>query len=396
MEEQRPRAETDNNDIFKSEAIRFPVVELPLDSEGFVKSFTIDQESEFVAFYEEYGFVCIANVVSQEDIEGTINEVWSFYESTDWSRRTVPLPPSRNDTTTWEAPSFPFSPLGIVGDGPSIGSYTWRNRQNETVYKAFATILKTEQLWVSLDRWGLMRPTKHVPWGKLKNPTVVRTTVEGEEAVEEGAVNAAKRRKGKLTAPWTPTFVDKPEWKTNELWLHWDLNPWVWTSGTEGVDYSFVDFITENNGSRNDGCGKVQGILTLVDSRIGDGGFCCVPGFHKHLKEYAEKTKHSAWATNFCRRQNYEFNHVHPDDPMNTQVKKISARAGTLIIWNSELPHCNYPNDSSRFRINQYIKMFRSQEGKPGVWQRKMFVQQLLGDFQPSELGQKLFGLKPW
>jgi len=33
-------------------------------------------------------------------------------------------------------------------------------------------------------------------------------------------------------------------------------------------------------------------------------------------------------------------------------------RAGSLVVWSSTMPHCNFPNSSSRFRMCQYIKMF--------------------------------------
>lgn len=41
----------------------------------------------------------------------------------------------------------------------------------------------------------------------------------------------------------------------------------------------------------NDGIPKLQGLLALVDSKDGDGGFCAVPGFHKLLAEWATLTK---------------------------------------------------------------------------------------------------------
>jgi hypothetical protein len=43
---------------------------------------------------------------------------------------------------------------------------------------------------------------------------------------------------------------------------------------------------------------------------------------------------------------------------MELHVQKVPMRASSLLIWNSELPHCNYTNDSSRFRMVQYVKCF--------------------------------------
>lgn len=115
--------------------------------------------------------------------------------------------------------------------------------------------------------------------------------------------------------------------------------------------------------------------------------------------------------------------HTTSGDPMFNQVQKITARAGSLIgkwwyyssscivvsevslqttecvhqVWSSEQPHCNYPNDSDRFRINQYIKMFPAQEGGPNTNVRADTIKQMLPkNFQVSELGMKLLGLKSW
>jgi len=41
----------------------------------------------------------------------------------------------------------------------------WKNRQNPLIYEAFSNILKSEKLWVSIDRYGIMRPTKIVEGG---------------------------------------------------------------------------------------------------------------------------------------------------------------------------------------------------------------------------------------
>jgi len=225
-----------------------------------------------------------------------------------------------------------------------------------------------------LDRLGIMRPTKNVPVGKL-NPTITRTTVPIEEN------------------PELPC-KDYPEWKTQSLWLHWDLNPWSWSGTSEGIDYSFTSFITENNGSRNDGNRKLQGLLTLVDSHVGDGGFCCVPGFHKHLSTWASKTSNTAYAERY--HEKFIFVHVPKADLINQQVKHVSARAGSLLVWNSELPHCNYPNDSNNFRINQYVKMFPAQEGRENTEIRQDIMKELTTNVEVTNLGKKILGLENW
>jgi hypothetical protein len=64
------------------------------------------------------------------------------------------------------------------------------------------------KLWVSVDRFGIMRPTKQVPNFKLE-PTKIRTEVSpGMEWEAEGRA-----------------LEDKDSWRTVEAWAHWDLNP---------------------------------------------------------------------------------------------------------------------------------------------------------------------------
>ena len=118
-----------------------------------------------------------------------------------------------------------------------------------------------------------------------------------------------------------------PDWKTKESWLHWDKNPWKYPTFN-----------------------KVQGLLTLSDHTEDSGGFCCVPGFHHELLEWGQK--------NLEYKKNNEYHPivmVPKEDEMQQRIKKILAPAGSLIIWDSGLPHCNYPNTGYNFRIAQYI-----------------------------------------
>ncbi len=63
-----------------------------------------------------------------------------------------------------------------------------------------------KELWVSMDRYGVMRPTKNVPKGKITNNNNSNDNNNNETRNPEDV-------------------EDHPEWKTKELWLHWDLNP---------------------------------------------------------------------------------------------------------------------------------------------------------------------------
>lgn len=233
-----------------------------------------------------------------------------------------------------------------------------------------------KELWVSLDRYGIMRPTKQVPVGKLP-PCKTRVNVSD------------------LPQDSTLDVKDFDHWKTTASWLHWDLNPWIWSGTNDGLQYSFDgNFIQENNGSPNDGNYKLQGLINFIDSSPQDGGFCCVPGFHKHLKDWANATKDSLYAERYATK--YSFVHVPKADLLQQQVKLISIRAGSLLIWNSELPHANHPNHSQRFRMNQYIKFFPTPSEEKNEPSRRTSMEQYTKRTALSELNKKTLGLTKW
>lgn len=130
----------------------------------------------------------------------TIDEIWSFIERRPWFKQSdgqlSPLV-DRNDATTWGEGIFPHDTLGLVGFVPSQTKQMWLNRQNQTMcdsqnfvidspipaqsthlsvlsllpttprYEACKLVAGDEKLWVSLDRCGLMRPTRGVVQAKL-------------------------------------------------------------------------------------------------------------------------------------------------------------------------------------------------------------------------------------
>ena len=49
---------------------------LPLEG-NFCKSFSVDQQEEYVAFFKKYGFVVIKDVLTPEEIKLTQEEIWT-------------------------------------------------------------------------------------------------------------------------------------------------------------------------------------------------------------------------------------------------------------------------------------------------------------------------------
>lgn len=87
----------------------------------------------------------------------------------------------------------------------------------------------------------------------------------------------------------------------------------------------------------------VQGVLCLSDTLADQGGFQCVPGFHREFEEWKN-------------RQPPDRPPMHLDTT-GMQIVHVPANAGDLIIWKRTLPHGNSRNYTKRPRLCQYITM---------------------------------------
>lgn len=105
---------------------------LPLDQEGYIQSFNIDDfDPEAVCnFYNRFGLVVFDNVLNQQEIELSIDDLWQ--DVLDRHDEGV----VRNDPLTWDFVG-PLGRFGFVGDQPSDRPQLWKNRSNPKVYKAF-------------------------------------------------------------------------------------------------------------------------------------------------------------------------------------------------------------------------------------------------------------------
>ena len=142
-----------------------------------------------------------------------------------------------------------------------------------------------------------------------------------------------------------------------------------------------------------------QGVLYLTDTADNQGGFLCWPGAHKTLLD--------------------------PDNPSVPELSmenfvQIPAKAGSLIIWHSALPHGNGRNTSGKPRLAQYMNYYaaphprqmtekqeawrqerislwrerrapKNNRGDPRGWEAKNY-----GPAKLTPLGRKLIGLDLW
>jgi len=179
------------------------------------------------------------------------------------------------------------------GGGVRISSHhkaLWATRQHPRIHRIFTEILGTEKLWASFDRVNMKPPVR----------------------------------------------PDYPEWDSDGLQVHWDLD-------TEKVDPVPL---------------TVQGVLYLTDTDEKQGGFCCMPGFHRKFADWKKSLPEGASP----RRPPFEKEDLTP----------ISGKAGDLLIWHRLTPHANGRNESDRPRLAQYITMYPAKEDNEALRQERI------------------------
>lgn len=182
---------------------------------------------------------------------------------------------------------------------------TWRNRVNPAVNRVFDVLweglpeldsdeegasVEGGSLVMSVDRIGVMRPTK-----------LCKATTDGQ------------------------MWVERPEWRTSRNWLHWDQNPWS-----------------------SPGFTAVQGLLCLAGSSGSSGGFVTVPGFHREFAQWSQRHP----AGSIPKRSSTMIPFPVPvEDEMQARRRKVLVPSGGLLVWDSRLPHENFPNEDHSWRI---------------------------------------------
>ena len=139
---------------------------VPIDSQGFVVSFEIEQVQEIRTFFNTFGFVCVKDVLEDSEIDASCAEFFSMFD--------------RYDKESIEKffGNQPFAKFGVIGAEPALSLTMLQNRQNPRVYAAFSAVFDEKELIVDHDRFGALRPT-----------------------------------------------INHPQWRTIDRWLHLDCNP---------------------------------------------------------------------------------------------------------------------------------------------------------------------------
>jgi hypothetical protein len=189
------------------------------------------------------------------------------------------------------------------------------------------------------------------------------------------------------------------DWMTKCDWLHWDLSPFHFGTSAAGfapnLDFS-RDEICASYGSR-----RLQGLVAITDCPESVGGFHCVKGFHgERFFRWRSANIEGYGELEDVKSRN--FVEVPGEDPMRKEITRVPMRAGSLLVWDSQLPHGNFPNQGKDFRMVQYIKMIPVDDAREflpilGVDDDRLKEQKWFPPgYEPSALGRKLFGMDPW
>lgn len=326
-------------------------ISLPLDGQGFVQSFPAHEADAIRSFFDRFGLVVVHDAIDDVACVRSVAEVWDYVE-----RECKGL--ERANPSTWERWP-PLWKLGILGNTFMLSPQFCENRQASGIHQAFAAVFQTERLIVNTGRASAMRPTLRVP-----------------QQQQDGSVQ--------------PT--DRPEWRSTEGadWLHWDMNPFTGFAST--FSWRVRDWRANRGYSRL----RVQGILALSDCGPEDGGFFCVPGSHQVVRGWAHRNDKVIGDARLASPESNAQLHLPPDDPLKRHAQKAPIRRGSLLIWDARLAHCNFPNNSERMRIVQYIQMAEADDPALAPLCAKQAYLPPAEQFSLSEVGSKLYGFKAW
>lgn len=308
------------------------IPKLPTDEDGFIKSFDVlvnsdetkyeekeveANKQEIQNFFNEYGVVVVRNILNEQELSNSVNEVYDFVEENFKGYK-------RDDASTWNAIKGISAKLGIMTDFPIMSHQMCLNRVNKKLSVAYSYILDTPEaeLMTNIGRVSYMRPTRNIriKKEKIKDENEKENEKEKEKETEEESKNDEFE------------ILDKPEWKTRDgkLWLHVDMDPLTDHCTTFGFiprklrkEANYKKDMIDDYGQT-----RVQGVLALNNVSINDGGFECVPGFHKIMKSVWIPTIGKDVIGEKIMGHRYQFS---KDDPIIDYIQKCPLRQGSLL-----------------------------------------------------------------
>jgi ectoine hydroxylase-related dioxygenase (phytanoyl-CoA dioxygenase family) len=189
-------------------------------------------------------------------------------------------------------------------------------------------------------------------------------------------------------------------WGTEKLWVSFDRANMTPPERPDTTTFNEPLIHWDFDASLHPDRFFVQGVLYLTDTDEHQGGFQCVPGFHRQFHEWV-------------KTQPADRN-PHRPDMTELTLRQVPGKAGDLVIWHSLLPHGNSHNTSDRPRWSQYILMHPAREDDEALrqerlrlWRERLTPPGFPGDPRQQErlsgqparltaLGKKLLGLERW
>ena len=271
-----------------------------IEQNGFyTKSFNIDDKTNILLFYKEYGFVIIDNIISDNECKKAESDIFKYLNITD----TKSFANHTEDNIVSRKPLFTPNIVNI--------------RQNENIYKIFSMILNYKDLLVSHDLCYFLKPTKFVNINnKIINVDNWRTSKDIYIDIDLVNINNSEIILNKLNYTNTKNFV-------------------------------YENFIVDLNNK------NINGLISINNNTEFDGGFSCVPGFHKYFEYWLEHNKNNFHNNNLLNYNNYKFNN---NDPINKKLVKINIKKGSLLIWDQRIPYSIEQNYSANHWLAQKIK----------------------------------------
>jgi len=298
------------------------------------------EEDQILAHFAENGFVVVSGVLDETSCDRVVDELW---QSPQLLGRSLAL--ERNDQSTWGHEDWPQQAGGknfLESLDPYQDQACWELVQHTRVVHVLRLLWKEQGFE---DIFSLHAPR----WG------VMRPTASHDE------------------------------WRTLESWLHWDQNPWT-----------------------QPGFGWVQCFVCLSPQTASSGGLLLAPGFHRRWQQWGEDHPEGTVEVdgNVITRDHGKGNPfpVPKDDPVHAETVRVLAPRGALVLWDSRLPHQNFPNtDHEAFRVVMYLSFSPLDtalaEARQDALRRKIVVLRALGHtcdrFWPAgltELGRAVTG----